>query len=156
MKTLLASCLEEVRKRIVGLEEETELAARALLSGVPVMLEGDSGTGKTEIAKAIAAGLRRVMFRVDGNQELTVAKIQGWFDPPLVIEKGFCRDSFIPGPLVTAMLNAGLFFFNEASRAPSEALNAVLSALDEVGYQGPLLVEAHTGYEPDLPRVLAA
>ncbi len=33
---------------------------------------------------------------------------------------------------------------------------AVLSALDEVGYQGPMLVEAHTGYEPDLPRVLAA
>lgn len=33
---------------------------------------------------------------------------------------------------------------------------AVVAALDEVGYRGPMLLEAHTGYEPDLPRVLAA
>lgn len=32
----------------------------------------------------------------------------------------------------------------------------VLAALDEVGYSGPLLLECHTGYEPDLPRVLEA
>jgi sugar phosphate isomerase/epimerase len=33
---------------------------------------------------------------------------------------------------------------------------AVLAALDEVGYGGPLLLEGHTGHEPDLPRVLEA
>jgi sugar phosphate isomerase/epimerase len=33
---------------------------------------------------------------------------------------------------------------------------AVIAALDDVGYAGPMVVEAHTGYEPDLPRGLEA
>jgi len=124
-------CLDMVKERVFGLDEQVELAVRAVSAGLPVMLEGESGTGKTELAKAIAYALGRPVMRVDGNQELTATKIQGWFDPPLVIEKGYCWDSFVPGPLAAAMLDGGLFFFNEASRAPSEAMNAVLSALDE-------------------------
>ncbi|NPV69383.1 MAG: MoxR family ATPase [Firmicutes bacterium] len=141
-------CIEVVRSRIVGLDDQVELAVRAVSSGLPVMLEGESGTGKTELAKAIAAGLGKTVYRVDGTQELTATKIQGWFDPPLVIKQGYGCDSFIPGPLAAAMRDGGLFFFNETSRAPSEALNAVLSALDERLLYIPRLtpIEASPGF----------
>jgi MoxR-like ATPase len=121
----------EVKKEIVGFEREIRMVLAALKACLPVMLEGDAGTGKTELAKVVARSLQREIFRVDGDSELTALKLQGWFDPPLVLQKGYQWETFIPGPLTSAMLNGGIFFFNEVNRAPSESLNAVLSALDE-------------------------
>ena len=48
-----------------------------------------------------------------------------------MLEKGFSRDTFIPGPLTQAMETGGIFFYNEVNRAPSETINAVLTSLDE-------------------------
>ncbi|MHA1552750.1 MAG: AAA family ATPase, partial [Candidatus Heimdallarchaeaceae archaeon] len=89
------------------------------------------GTGKTEMAKVLAQSLERPFVRVDGDDNLTSIKLKGWYDPPLVLEKGFSRETFIPGPLTHAMENEGIFFYNEVNRAPSETINAVLTALDE-------------------------
>jgi MoxR-like ATPase len=121
----------DIQKEIVGLERETRMVLAALKARLPVMLEGDAGTGKTELAKVVARTLHREVSRVDGDPELTALKLQGWFDPPLVLQKGYQWETFIPGPLTSAMLQGGIFFFNEVNRAPSESLNAVLSALDE-------------------------
>jgi MoxR-like ATPase len=72
-----------------------------------------------------------LFVRVDGDDSLTSIKLKGWYNPPLVIEKGFSRNTFIPGPLTQAMEEGGIFFYNEVNRAPSETINAVLTALDE-------------------------
>jgi MoxR-like ATPase len=120
-----------IQKEIVGLDQETRMVLAALKARLPVMLEGDAGTGKTELAKVVGRALQREVFRVDGDPELTALKLQGWFDPPVVLQKGYQWETFIPGPLTSAMLQGGIFFFNEVNRAPSESLNAVLSALDE-------------------------
>lgn len=116
---------------IVGFEREITMVLSALKARLPVMLEGDAGTGKTELAKAVGRALKREIFRVDGDPELTSIKLQGWFDPPLVLQKGYQWDTFVPGALSMAMIKGGIFFFNEVNRAPSESLNAALSALDE-------------------------
>ena len=129
--TLSGASMEFIRRNIVGLDDKVEMILLALSQDMPVMLEGETGTGKTELAKTVAAALDRPLHRVDGNQELTAIKLHGWFDPPLVLEKGYGWETFIAGPLVRAMLEGGVFFFNEVSRAPSEAINAVLTALDE-------------------------
>jgi MoxR-like ATPase len=123
--------LSNIQKEIVGFEREIRMVLAALRARLPVMLEGDAGTGKTELAKVVARSLQREIFRVDGDPELTALKLQGWFDPPLVLQKGYQWETFIPGPLTAALLQGGIFFFNEVNRAPSESLNAVLSALDE-------------------------
>jgi len=123
--------IDEIQKEIVGLEQETRMVLAALKARLPVMLEGDAGTGKTELAKVVGRALQQEIFRVDGDAELTALKLQGWFDPPFVLQKGYQWETFIPGPLTSAMLQGGVFFFNEVNRAPSESLNAVLSALDE-------------------------
>jgi MoxR-like ATPase len=116
---------------IIGLEAEFELMVQALNKGIPVILEGEAGTGKTEMGKAAARILGRQLYRVDGDQELSTLKMQGWFDPPLVLQKGYSWESFMPGPLSQAMMQGGIFFFNEINRAPSETINGVLTALDE-------------------------
>lgn len=124
---------------IIGLDQELDLMIKALEQGIPVMLEGESGTGKTEMAKAVTKFLGKPMYRVDGDQELTSMKMQGWFDPPLVIKDGYNWDSFVPGPLTEAMMNDGVFFFNEVNRAPLEAVNGILTAIDEKAIHIPRL-----------------
>ena len=69
----------------------------------------------------------------------SASKIRGWFDPPLVMKTGFNEKSFIAGPLVRAMKEGGLFFFNEVNRAPSESINGVLAVMDEREVEVPQL-----------------
>ena len=122
---------EKVQKLIVGRKKELRLMINAVSKGLPIIIEGPVGTGKTEMAKVLAQSLERPFVRVDGDDNLTSIKLKGWYDPPLVLEKGFSRETFIPGPLTHSMENGGIFFYNEVTRAPSETINAVLTALDE-------------------------
>ncbi|MBY9001265.1 MAG: MoxR family ATPase [Candidatus Heimdallarchaeota archaeon] len=123
--------LDKMSKLIIGRKKELEMIVRAIQKNLPLIIEGPVGTGKTEMAKALAESLERPFIRVDGDDSLTSIKLKGWYDPPLVLEKGFSRDTFISGPLTEAMEKGGLFFYNEVNRAPSETINAVLTALDE-------------------------
>lgn len=122
---------DKVSKMIIGRSKEIKLIIRAVGKGLPIIIEGPVGTGKTEMAKALSTSLERPFVRVDGDDSLTSIKLKGWYDPPLVLEKGFSRETFIPGPLTQAMEQGGIFFFNEINRSPSETVNAVLTALDE-------------------------
>ena len=66
----------------VGYIAEPELAAALLLMqdlGLPLLLEGDAGVGKTEIAKAIAAVRRTRLIRLQCYEGLDVhAAIYEW------------------------------------------------------------------------------
>ncbi|MHA2202565.1 MAG: AAA family ATPase [Candidatus Hodarchaeales archaeon] len=124
---IFKSCQEN----LIGLDKEIQLILAAINSHIPAVIEGESGVGKTELVKTIAKALGRPFFRVDGDENLTITQLRGWFDPPLVMKTGFGEKSFISGPLVNSMLQGGLFFFNEVNRAPSESINGVLAALDE-------------------------
>ncbi|MFX1506096.1 MAG: AAA family ATPase [Promethearchaeota archaeon] len=119
------------QENLIGLDKEIQLILAAINSQIPTIIEGESGVGKTELVKTIAKALGRPFFRVDGDENLTITHLRGWFDPPLVMKAGFGEKSFIPGPLVNSMRQGGLFFFNEVNRAPSESINGVLAALDE-------------------------
>ncbi|MFW9905032.1 MAG: AAA family ATPase [Candidatus Thorarchaeota archaeon] len=127
------------QENLIGLDKEIQLILAAINSQIPTIIEGESGVGKTELVKTIANALGRPFFRVDGDENLTITHLRGWFDPPLVMKTGFGEKSFIPGPLVNSMRKGGLFFFNEVNRAPSESINGVLAALDERNIEIPQL-----------------
>lgn len=116
---------------IVGRERELELALAAVRSGRNLMIEGPVGVGKTVLAIAVARHLGRAIQRVDGDERYTEQKLSGWFDPAVVLEKGYVDDAFIAGPLTEAMRSGGVLFMNEMNRMPEGVQNILLPAMDE-------------------------
>ncbi len=126
---------------LIGRIEEQRLIETMLKSGRHVLLEGAVGVGKTTLALAVAERLSRSVIRVDGDGRYTEQKLVGSFDPKLVMEKGFVRESFIPGPLYQAMEEGEILLINELNRMPEMVQNVLLPALDEGKIQIPILGE---------------
>ncbi|MED5372374.1 MAG: MoxR family ATPase [Myxococcota bacterium] len=116
---------------IVGRERELTDLLACIQAGRHVLLEGPVGVGKTAIAKAISAALGRGFQRVDGDGRYTESRLVGQFDPPMVLERGYQREAFQPGPLLRAMQDGGVLLLNELNRMPEGVQNVLLPALDE-------------------------
>lgn len=116
---------------LVGRNQEAAQIRACLRARKNVLLEGPVGVGKTHLALAVGRELGLSLFRVDGDSRYSEQKLSGWFDPPSVIKKGFCSDTFIPGPLVDAMKKGGILFINELNRLPEGVQNVLLPAIDE-------------------------
>ncbi|MGO8684620.1 MAG: AAA family ATPase [Thermoleophilia bacterium] len=116
---------------IVGREQELGLALAVLASGRHLLLEGPVGVGKTTVALAVCSHLNRETVRIDGDERYSEAKLSGWFDPPLVLARGYSDESFFAGPLLAAMRTGAVLFINELNRMPESVQNVLLPALDE-------------------------
>jgi len=64
----------------VGRAHEIELLGAALASGAHVVLEGPPGTGKSTLLRAVAAAQDVAFLFVEGNAELTPARLVGHFE----------------------------------------------------------------------------
>jgi len=117
--------------RIIGRIEELKQIILAHEIGKNVLIEGEVGVGKTRLAKAVAEYFDSNFYRVDCSEELLPHNLVGYFDPPLVIAKGYEEDSYKYGPLALAMLKGGCLFINEINRMPENTQNSLLTALDE-------------------------
>ncbi|HIE24342.1 MAG TPA: MoxR family ATPase [Candidatus Korarchaeota archaeon] len=127
---------EEVQKikekyGIVGRNSEIRKILMAIKAGKHVLLEGSVGIGKTLMARSIAEHLKRGFIRVDGDERLTEGKFIGYWDPPMVINKGYVKEAFIEGPLTRAALSGSVLFINELNRLSESAQNALLPVMDE-------------------------
>ncbi|HUU07889.1 MAG TPA: AAA family ATPase, partial [Thermoplasmata archaeon] len=136
------------RYRVVGRDSELERGLAAVRVNHHLMIEGPVGVGKTVLASAIASYLGRKVFRVDGDERYTEQKLSGWFDPPVVLEKGYVPEAFMPGPLTEAMRSGGVLFINEMNRMPEGVQNILLPAMDEGIVEVPKVgrVEAKDGF----------
>ena len=117
--------------KIIGRTEELEKIILARSVDKNLIIEGQVGTGKTRIAKAIASFYDTNFARIDCSEETLPHNLVGYFDPPLVISKGYQEDSYIYGPLASSMLKGGCLFINEINRMPESTQNSLLTALDE-------------------------
>ncbi|MHA1727991.1 MAG: AAA family ATPase [Promethearchaeota archaeon] len=131
----LNSQVENIQNKfkIIGRSEELKKILIAYYSKKNVLIEGEIGTGKTTLGRAFAAYMDKQFYRVDGSEDILSHVLVGFFDPPLVIVKGYVDDAFMYGPLAKSMKSGGVLFINELNRLPESSQNCLLSALDE-GY----------------------
>ncbi len=116
---------------VVGRERSLRKLILGKQAGKHIIIEGPVGVGKTTLAHAVAAYFDQGFIRIDGDERYTESKLVGHFEPPLVVEKGWIWDAFVPGPLTLAMKNGSILFINEANRLIEGTQNVLLPSMDE-------------------------
>ncbi|MDD9207328.1 MoxR family ATPase [Georgenia sp. 10Sc9-8] len=128
-----------IGERVVGRERELDLLLAAVGAGRDILLEGPPGTSKTTLLRAIATEWNIPLVFVEGNADLTPAKLLGHHDPARVLQEGYRDENFVDGPLLRAMREGGFLYIEEFNRAPDDTLNTLLTAMAEREVQVPRL-----------------
>jgi len=127
----LTNIRDRIGTRVVGRERELDLVLAAVAAGRDILLEGPPGTSKTTILRAITAEWGIPLVFVEGNADLTPAKLVGHHNPARVLREDYTAENFVDGPLLDAMRHGGFLYIEEFNRAPEDTLNTLLTAMAE-------------------------
>jgi MoxR-like ATPase len=127
----LAETYDRVAAHLVGRERELTLTLAAVAAGRDIILEGPPGTSKSTLLRAITAEWGIPLVFVEGNADLTPAKLIGHHNPARVLREDYSEDNFVDGPLLEAMREGGFLYIEEFNRAPEDTLNTLLTAMAE-------------------------
>jgi MoxR-like ATPase len=122
---------DRLRTQVVGRAREVEVVVAALAAGRHVLLEGPPGTGKSTLLRALASSAGIGFEPVEGNAELTPARLVGHHDPSRVLAEGYTDANWVDGPLASAMRDGSLLYVEELNRVPEETLNVLITVMSE-------------------------
>lgn len=140
--------VERLQSGVVGRTREIELVVAAIASDRHILIEGPPGTGKSTLLRGVAHELDIGFEFVEGNAELTPARVVGHFDPARVLSEGYDPEVFVPGPLMSALRRGSLLYIEELNRVPEETLNVLITVMSEREITVPRLgrIEAAPGF----------
>jgi nitric oxide reductase NorQ protein len=107
--TRVRSATEAPYYRPVG--DEVEVFRAAARRGLPVLLKGPTGCGKTRFVEAMAHELGRDLVTVSGHEDLTSADLVGRF----LLKGG--ETTWVDGPLTQAVRQGAICYLDEIVEA---------------------------------------
>ena len=122
---------EEIARSVVGRDRELGLVLAAVAAGRDVLVEGPPGTSKSTMLRAVTRQWGVPFVLVEGNAELTPARLVGHHNPARVLAEDYSAANFVPGPLVQAMQAGGFLYVEELNRTTEDTLNVLLGAMAE-------------------------
>ncbi len=121
----------KVSEAVVGRQIEIKSILTAMDVGKHILLEGPPGTSKSTLLRIIARQTGIPFYIVEGNIDLTPAKLVGHFNPSKVMADNYRPEYFEKGPLPRAMEEGGILYLEEFNRMPADVSNVLISPMEE-------------------------
>lgn len=122
---------DQIRRNLVGRDFELKAILAAIDAGKHILLEGPPGTSKSTLLRNIAKEAKVSFHIIEGNVDLTSAKILGHFNPASVLVDNYKPEYFDKGPLVQAMEEGGILYIEEFNRMPADVANVFITPMEE-------------------------
>jgi nitric oxide reductase NorQ protein len=114
----------DVEHGYLPVADEVEVFTAAWRSGLPVMLKGPTGCGKTRLVEHMASRLEVPLYTVCCHEDMTSSDLLGRF----VLKDS--HTEWVDGPLTQAVRQGGICYLDEVVEARQDAIVAVHSLAD--------------------------
>lgn len=126
--------------------DEIDIFTSAWRSGLPVMLKGPTGCGKTRLVEHMATTLGVPLFTVCCHEDMTASDLLGRF----VLSDS--STEWVDGPLTRAVREGGICYLDEVVEARQDAIVAIHSLADHrrelnIERLGGLRLHAASGFQ---------
>lgn len=107
-------------KKVEGVHKQFEQIMKAISTGIPIMLVGEAGAGKTTCVDGVAKALERTFYYMSVGSQTTKSDLMGFIDANGVYRPSVFRKAFEEG---------GVFLLDEVDAGNANVITCLNAAL---------------------------